>query len=408
MPFKFIHITDTHLANPGLKLYGLDPRARLDAAIADINKHQSDAAFAVVTGDLTHWGEAEILRQFRRGDGSAENSLHRHGRQSRPRVACLDGLKAAPRDPNGFVQGTRTTEHGLFVFLDTLDETSHAGEMCAKRLDWLAKTLAAAPADMPFVVFMHHPPFPVGVHAMDEIALQQSAEFAEVIAPYRSRIRHLFFGHVHRPIFGSYGKIPFSTLRGTNHQVWFELDAAAAEHLASHEPPAYGVVLIDGENLVVHSHDFLDTSLRFPFEPHRREWTAATMRSTSRRGDMSLAEPAALPVAASAPPRLHVLKRFTTRFKASLPAYLLLLPSLVFLALFTYGAMGRVLIDALYQRATPKAPLRFVGLDNIAAVLADSAFTGAVVNNLIYAVGTAIPSMAWRCCSRWRWRAPTP
>jgi sn-glycerol 3-phosphate transport system permease protein len=108
---------------------------------------------------------------------------------------------------------------------------------------------------------------------------------------------------------------------------------------------------------------------------------------------MSLAEPAALPVAAVVPPRLHIVTRFSARFKVSLPAYLLLLPSLVFLALFTYGAMGRVLIDALYQRATPKAPLRFVGLDNIAAVLADSAFTGAVVNNLIYAVGTAVPSI---------------
>ena len=108
---------------------------------------------------------------------------------------------------------------------------------------------------------------------------------------------------------------------------------------------------------------------------------------------MSLAEPAALPVATSAAPRLHVLKRFVGRFKASLPAYLLLLPSLVFLALFTYGAMGRVLIDALYQRATPKAPVRFVGLDNVSAVLADPAFTGAVVNNLVYAVGTAIPSI---------------
>ncbi|KYG99932.1 sugar ABC transporter permease [Bradyrhizobium sp. DOA1] len=108
---------------------------------------------------------------------------------------------------------------------------------------------------------------------------------------------------------------------------------------------------------------------------------------------MSLAEPAALPVATSAAPRLHVLKRFSSGFKASLPAYLLLLPSLIFLALFTYGAMGRVLIDALYQRTTPKAPVRFVGLDNISAVLADPAFTGAVVNNLIYAVGTAIPSI---------------
>ncbi|MCK1596792.1 sugar ABC transporter permease [Bradyrhizobium sp. 164] len=106
---------------------------------------------------------------------------------------------------------------------------------------------------------------------------------------------------------------------------------------------------------------------------------------------MSLAEPAALPRATSAAPRLHVLKRFTAGFTASLPAYLLLLPSLVFLALFTYGAMGRVLIDALYQRTTPKAPVRFIGLDNVSAVLADPAFTG--VNNLIYAVGTAIPSI---------------
>ncbi|MEY9121615.1 sn-glycerol 3-phosphate transport system permease protein [Bradyrhizobium yuanmingense] len=56
--------------------------------------------------------------------------------------------------------------------------------------------------------------------------------------------------------------------------------------------------------------------------------------------------------------------------------------------------MGRVLIDALYQRATPKAPVRFVGFENISAVLADPAFAGAVVNNLIYAVGTTVPSIA--------------
>ena len=113
---------------------------------------------------------------------------------------------------------------------------------------------------------------------------------------------------------------------------------------------------------------------------------------------MSLVEPTTLPAEApvltSPPSRPHIMKRFVAGFRASLPAYLLLLPSLVFLTLFTYGAVGRVVIDALYQRATPKAPSRFVGFDNIIAVLADPAFTGAVVNNLIYAVGTVVPSMA--------------
>jgi Icc protein len=264
MSFKFIHLTDTHLVRPGLKLYGLDPRARLDAAIADINTHHADAAFAVVTGDLTHWGEAKAYANFANAMAALKiPHVAMVGNHDR-RQACIDALKAAPRDANGFVQGTRRTLHGLFVFLDTLDETRHAGETCPKRLEWFAQTLAAAPADMPFVVFMHHPPFPVGIHAMDEIALKQSGAFAEVIAPYRARIRHLFFGHVHRPISGSYGTIPFSTLRGTNHQVAFELDPAG-EHLASHEPAAYGVVLVERETLVVHTHDYLDASPRFPF-----------------------------------------------------------------------------------------------------------------------------------------------
>jgi sn-glycerol 3-phosphate transport system permease protein len=112
---------------------------------------------------------------------------------------------------------------------------------------------------------------------------------------------------------------------------------------------------------------------------------------------MSAAEPRVLLVTTSAPAalaRFHVARRFAAGLRASLPAYLLLLPSLLFLALFTYGAVGRVIIDALYQRATPTAPSRFVGIDNIAAVLADPAFGGAVVNNLIYAVGTVVPSMA--------------
>lgn len=265
MSLKFIHLTDTHLVRPGRKLYGLDPRARLDAAVADINMHHSDAAFAVVTGDLTHWGDAEAYANF--SDAMAALKIPyiaMVGNHDR-RQACIDALKAAPRDGNGFVQGTRQTEHGLFVFLDTLDETSHAGEMCARRLGWLADKLASAPADMPFVLFMHHPPFAVGVHAMDEIALKQSKEFTEVIAPYRDRIRQLFFGHVHRPISGSFGRIPFATLRGTNHQVAFELDPAG-EHLASHEPSAYGVVLVEHETLVVHTHDYLDASPRFSFE----------------------------------------------------------------------------------------------------------------------------------------------
>jgi 3',5'-cyclic-AMP phosphodiesterase len=261
---KLIHITDTHLVEPGLKLYGLDPKARLDAAIADINRHHADAELAIVTGDLTHWGEVSayqnLLNSMNRLRVPYVTLVGNHDR----RAACLDVLAAAPRDAHGFVQGWRDTSRGRLMFLDTLDEASHAGQMCERRLQWAARTLAEAPADRPIYLFMHHPPFEVGIHMMDRIALLERAAFAEVIRSHRNRIRHLFFGHVHRPISGSWMGIPFSTLRGTNHQVWFDL-SAGAPHLTSHEPPAYAVVLIGDETVVVHNHDYLDRSPRFAF-----------------------------------------------------------------------------------------------------------------------------------------------
>lgn len=261
---KIIHITDTHLVLPGQRLYGLDPRGRLDAAVADINRRHGDADLVVVTGDLTHWGEPEAYRHFAAALAPLTTPyvvlVGNHDR----RAACLETLSAAPRDENGFVQGVRDIGLTRLIFLDTLDETSHAGLMCEKRLGWLAQNLAETPPDRPFLVFMHHPPFRVGIHAMDQIALAERARFAELIEPYRSRIRHLFFGHVHRPIGGSWLGIPFSTLRGTNHQVWLELHPDAL-HLASHEPPAYAIVLVEDDRIVVHTHDFLDQSARFPF-----------------------------------------------------------------------------------------------------------------------------------------------
>ena len=261
---KLIHITDTHLVGPGLRLYGLDPRARLDAAVADINRHHADAELAIVTGDLTHWGEADAYRNFL----AAMRALRvpytvlvgNHDR----RAPCLDVLPVAPRDANGFVQGWRDTPRGRLLFLDTLDEASHAGQLCDRRLAWCKQALAETPESLPIYVFMHHPPFKVGVHMMDRIALAEAAAFTEVVRPYRARIRHVFFGHVHRPISGSWMGIPFSTLRGTNHQVCLDLSPQAV-HLTNHEPPAYAIVLIGEDTVVVHTHDYLDDSPRFPF-----------------------------------------------------------------------------------------------------------------------------------------------
>lgn len=261
---KFIHLTDPHLVVPGASLYGLDPEARLNAAIADINAHHADAALCVVTGDLTHWGEGEAYALFRNSMARlAMPHVAMVGNHDR-REAALAALPSAPQDGNGFVQGFRDTPAGRMIFLDTLNEATHAGELCGRRLAWLADTLESTGQNQPVLLFMHHPPFEMGLKTMDRIALVEIEPFWAVIRPHAARIRHLFFGHVHRPVSGSWRGIPFSTLRGTNHQVVLDL-TDHNRHLASHEPPAYAVVLVEKDQIVVHTHDFLDASPRFLF-----------------------------------------------------------------------------------------------------------------------------------------------
>ncbi len=86
--------------------------------------------------------------------------------------------------------------------------------------------------------------------------------FSKVIEPFRGKVRHLFFGHVHRPISGSWRGIPFSTLYGTNHQVAFSLQDDP-NLTGTHELPAYSVVLVDPDKVLVHTHSYLESSPHF-------------------------------------------------------------------------------------------------------------------------------------------------
>ena len=104
----------------------------------------------------------------------------------------------------------------------------------------------------------------------------------------------------------------------------------------------------------------------------------------------SVAAAQSSPLSVTGRPRQALRARFARR---TWP-YLLLAPSLVLLAAFTYLPIVRVAWESLHDRPHGTAKSTFVGLGNYAALFSDKAFTQSVVNNLIYAVGTVPPSMA--------------
>lgn len=267
-PFAFVHLTDLHLVPPGAPpLYGLDPAARLRAAVESIAlRHGPDgpapAAFAVATGDLTHEGEPEAYSLLREILAALPFPCHLLLGNHDDRAAFRAAFPRAPVDAGGFVQRAVDTPAGRFLLLDTKEPGTHAGRLGAARLGWLAERLAEDGGARPVFLFLHHPPAASGIAGMDRIPLLDAEALWGVLAPHRARVRHVFHGHLHRPFSGSWRGVPFSSLRGTSHQVALDLSERATV-LGSHEPPAYALVWVTPDEVAVHVHDFLDTTGTF-------------------------------------------------------------------------------------------------------------------------------------------------
>lgn len=82
------------------------------------------------------------------------------------------------------------------------------------------------------------------------------------------------------------------------------------------------------------------------------------------------------------------------RSSATVQGWLLLLPAMALLALFTHWPAVATLVDSLYSTPRPRRPSRFVGLDNYAQIAGDPVFWQALANNLWFALGTIPVSIA--------------
>ena len=258
---KFLQLTDTHLVPPGQLLYGSDPHQRLQAAVRSMATEHGDAAFCIVTGDLAHLGEPAAYGALQDTLAALPMPVHLMIGNHDDRAAFCRQFTTTPVDGAGFVQQALPFAQGLLLTLDTNEPGGARGVYGQLRCQCLAERRHASGAAQLWSA-MQHPQWDVGLPSMDAIGLHDAAALPEVLAPHLERVRHLFFGHVHRPISGSWNGVAFSTLRATNHQVALDLSRRDAIP-GSFEPPAYAVVLADSRQTLVHSHDFLDDSRRF-------------------------------------------------------------------------------------------------------------------------------------------------
>jgi sn-glycerol 3-phosphate transport system permease protein len=76
------------------------------------------------------------------------------------------------------------------------------------------------------------------------------------------------------------------------------------------------------------------------------------------------------------------------RSSVTINAWLLLLPAMALLALFTHWPALATLIDSFYSTPRPRRGATFVGLENYRQIIDDPIFWQALTNNILFALGT--------------------
>ena len=248
---KLLQVSDLHLVRPGETLFGSDPLARLDACIADINSNHSNADLVVFSGDLVNDGQREAYEALAERLGGLIPPYRLMLGNHDDRATFLEIFGDSHAEEN-FIQTCVDLGDTRLILLDTLETGLVEGRLGGGRLEWLDWRLAEA-AGRSVLLFCHHPPFRIHLRALDNCRMLDDGPLLELIKRH-GNVRHIFAGHVHRPVSGSWHGIAFSALRGTNHQSALTF---AGKHRVNLEPPAYAIILADTESVVVHFHDFL-------------------------------------------------------------------------------------------------------------------------------------------------------
>ena len=259
-------VTDMHVKAPGKLAYRkVDTAAHLARAVAALNALDPQPDLVALTGDLVDFGTAEEYAHLRAILAPLRTPYlllpGNHDERGALRAAFPEHDYLGK---DGFIQYATDLGPLRLIALDTVVPMRGHGELCAERLAWLERTLAAAHG-RPTVVMMHHPPFMTGVGHMDKQGLLGGREgFAAVIARHR-QVERVICGHLHRPIQCRVAHTFASTCPAPCHQVALDLRPEAPSAFML-EPPGYQLhAWVEGTGLVTHTAVIGDFDGPYPF-----------------------------------------------------------------------------------------------------------------------------------------------
>ena len=245
-------ISDLHVVCGGALAYDrVDTARMLERCVRKILALPRSPDVVVATGDLTDHGSveeygllAELLAPLRMPVFLAVGNHDDRGalRTVFPKYAVVMGN-------DDFFQYAVDDFDVRLIVLDTTVPGAPGGQLCARRLQWLDRTLGES--DRPTIIAQHHPPFSTGLSVMDRMSLADPEAEAAVIARHR-HVQCVISGHFHRTIQARFAGTIASVCPSTAHQLTLDL-APGADIRFTFEPSAFQLHLWNGQQVVTHT-----------------------------------------------------------------------------------------------------------------------------------------------------------
>jgi len=252
---KIVWMTDLHVLPDGKSLLGHDTAMRLRIAVNYINEYHNDADFCVISGDLTDGGDAESYQLINEiMSGCNVPTLSIPGNHD-DRITMREQLSFPENIDSEFIQYSIIKDEYRLLLLDSLQENSAEGVLCEKRLGWLESELSVH-QELPALVFCHHPPGELFMPMLDQQQNNYGDKLLDMLCA-APNVKHLFFGHVHRPVSGSFRGLNFTALQSSAIQTPLPFpDWDWDSFVPAEEAPAIGIVYTSNDSVVIHFHAF--------------------------------------------------------------------------------------------------------------------------------------------------------
>lgn len=227
------HISDIHLKPKGVLAYDVaDTSTALMRTVDHINNLNPIPDVVLATGDLVDEGALESYDLLSQLLAPLVPPLYivPGNHDHKPSLIKTFPDHEYLKDPiiegeNHFICYTVENFPVRFIGLDTVTPGKHGGNLGPGRLAWLKRTLAEK-AEVPTIIFMHHPPFASAIGHMDNDGFACRRELSNLIEKYPNICR-LLCGHIHRSIFRQFGGTIAAVCPGIGMQLALDLRVEA-------------------------------------------------------------------------------------------------------------------------------------------------------------------------------------